>query len=150
MVLDGREPGDLHLVGVANEDASLLRFSDELVDRAGANVAVLRDVEAPDVAPCANGLQDRVRTGDWLADGLMRRCRLVRAGGDAADRLAVPLLAAWALTPLSTALRRASGPAGATAPADRATLTLRLSALVTGELARLLAFLTRNCGRGPL
>src|SRR2546423_927687 len=139
VILDRRQARDLHLVGEADEDAALLRLGDELVHGAGAHVPVLRDVEPPDVATRADGFEDRVRTGDRLAHRLMRRRRLVRAGGDAPDGLAVPLLAAGARTPLTTALRRASGPARAAAPAHGTTLTLRLSALVTRELARLLA-----------
>ena len=145
MVLDRREPRDLHFVGVANEDAALLRLGDELVHGTRAHVAVLRDIEAPDVAPGADGLEDRVRTGDGLADRLVRRCGLVRAGRDAADRFAVPLLAAAALTPSPT-LRCGTRPAGAAAPAHRPALSLGLTALVTRELTRLLALFTRDEG----
>jgi hypothetical protein len=71
----------------------------------------------------------------------------VRPGGDAADRFAVSLLAARAaaaLSPLPAALRCGTRTAGTAAPAHRTALTLRLTALVAGELARLLALLTRN------
>src|SRR5213592_2372323 len=98
MVLDRREPCDLHLVRVADEDAALLRLRDELVHGSRAHVAVLRYVEPPDVASGANGLEDRVRSGDRLADWLVRGRGLVRAGRDASDRLAVALLASAALS----------------------------------------------------
>ena len=144
MVLNRRESRDLHLVGEANEDAPLLRLGDELVHRAGANVAVLRNIEPPDVAPGADRLEDRMRTRDGLTHRLVRRRGLVRAGSNAANRLAVPLLAAAALTPLPTALRGGARSTGTTAPAHRTALTLRLTTLVTCELARLLALFTRG------
>src|SRR4029077_20518887 len=67
---------------------------------------------------------------------------LVRAGSDAADRFAVPLLtAATALSPSPT-LWSGTRTTGAAAPSHRATLTLLLATLVTCELARLLALFT--------
>src|SRR5438477_8475172 len=100
MVLGRRQPCDLHLVSEANEDSTLLRLGDQLVHRTGAHVAVLRDVEPPDVASRADGFEDRMGAGDRLPHRLVRRRGLVRTRRDAADRLAVSLLAAGALTPL--------------------------------------------------
>jgi hypothetical protein len=71
MVLDRREPRDLHFVGEANKDAALLRLGDEIVHRTGAHVAVLRHIEPPDVAARAYGLEDRMGTRDRLAHRLV-------------------------------------------------------------------------------
>src|SRR5256712_11641206 len=75
VVLDRREPRDLHLVREAHEDAALLRFGDELVYRPGARVAVLRHVEPADVPSGAYRFEDRVRSGDRLARRRVRRRR---------------------------------------------------------------------------
>src|SRR5207253_1463979 len=137
---------DLHLVGEPNEDAALVRLGDERVYGAGAGVAVLRDVEAPDVPPGADGLEYRVRTGDGLADRLVRWRGTVRTRRDAADGLAVSLLAAAALSPLPAALWSWARATGAAAPPHRPALTLRLATLVPCELASLFALLTRDEG----
>src|SRR2546423_10543922 len=108
MILDGRETRDLHLVGEANEDAALLRRGDQLVHRTGAHVAVLRDVEPPDIASRADGFEDRVGARDRLSHRLVRRRRLVPTRPDPAAPLAVSLLGARGPTPPPTALRRAS------------------------------------------
>ena len=85
-----------------------------------------------------------MRTRDRLADRLVRWRGGVRARRDAADRFAVSLLATAALSPLPTALRCGTRTAGAATPSGRPALTLRLTTLVSGELTRLLALLTRG------
>src|SRR2546425_2724538 len=147
MVLDRRKPRYLHLVRVPDEDAALLRLDDELVHRAGARVAILRDVKSADVPSGADRFEDRVRTGNGLANGSVRRRGRVWACGDATDRFAIAaLLASAALAP-SPSL--GSGTAGTTTPALRSTLTLRLAALVSRELAGLLALLAWEWLRRP-
>src|SRR5919204_5392716 len=136
VVLHRRDLRDLPLVGVANEDPPLLRFSDELVHRAGPGVPILRDVEPPDRPPRADRFEDCVRTGDRLARRDMRRRRGTRARRHAADGIAIPLLAAT-LAPLTATLRCRS----TRTPAHRAALPLCLPSLVPGELARLLTLL---------
>src|SRR5947209_4499875 len=139
VVLDRREPRDLELVHVADEDAAGLRLGDELVHRTGARRAILRHVEPADAATGAHRFEDRVGSGDRLA-GFVRGRRRARARGDAADRLLVPLLAG-----------ARSAPAGAGGPAGPAAGTPGLSpdrtaraALVRRELARLLAVFARG------
>src|SRR5207302_4476574 len=139
VVLDRGEPRDLHLVDVANENAPRLRLGDELVDRTGAEAPVLGDVQPANVATGTDRLEDRVRPGDRLAGGRVRRCGRAHARCDAADLLGVALLAAT---------RTAAPAAGAlalsrSAPALSTALALRLPALVRAELARLLAVLSR-------
>jgi len=70
----------------------------------------------------------------------------VRTRRDAADGLAVSLLAAAALSPLPAALWSWARATGAAAPPHRPALTLRLTTLVPGELASLFALLTRDEG----
>src|SRR2546429_7266585 len=143
VVLDRREPRDLHLVREAHEDPALLRLGDELVHRPGACVAVLRHVEPADVPSGANRFEDRVRSGDRLARRRVRGRRRAGPGGDASDRLAVArLLASRALAPSPP--RHRPRTAGATAPALRPALSLRFAALVASELAGLFALFARE------
>src|SRR5688572_8434800 len=89
VVLDRRETLHLKLVNVVDEDAALLRFSEELVHRPGARAALVRDVEPLDHATGADRLEDRVWSGERFAGIVRRRSRGPGAGGRAADRLRV-------------------------------------------------------------
>src|SRR5438034_11718935 len=67
----------------------LLRFGDEVVHRADAQAAVLRDVELADRAAGTHRLEHGVRSGDRLTRFVRRGRATRRAGGRAADLLGV-------------------------------------------------------------
>src|SRR5205814_3214942 len=133
VILDRRQPREVELVEVIHEDAPLLRLGDEVVHRAGAEAAILRDVELADRAARAHRFEDRVRSRDRLA-GLVRRRRAARRSrGRTPDLLGVLRAAAAEPRPHGAARRRAERRAGPP-PTGRPALLLLLAPLVRREL----------------
>src|SRR5581483_7958489 len=165
VALDRREALDLQGIDEAHEDATLLRFGQQLVHRTGARAALVRHEQALHLTPRADGLEDGVGAGDRLSRLVRRRRAGARTRGHAPDLLGVGgtggpapaasthrTRAAEAAGRLRTE-RAATGGAGRragtrdparTAPA--ATALCLLTALVRGELSclRRLLVVTRR------